>query len=196
MLKAARTRQHILETTAPLFNIKGFAGTSLADLEAATGLTKGSLYGHFDDKEAMALAVFQYSMDYVRQQAKARIDARKTNYNKLIALVTFYADYVFNPPIPGGCPLFNNAVEVDDHHVAMRKAVAAEMMRTIAYIAQLLQSGMDAGEFAADTKPMELAYVFFSAVEGALTIARVTRSDDAMKAVVKQCKYILDQISI
>lgn len=43
MTKAEKTRNFIVEKTAPIFNMKGYAGTSLNDITAATGLTKGSI---------------------------------------------------------------------------------------------------------------------------------------------------------
>src|ERR1700722_8888899 len=60
--KAERTRQFIIEKTAPIFNKKGYAGTSLSDITAATGLTKGSIYGNFADKDEVALAAFDYNI--------------------------------------------------------------------------------------------------------------------------------------
>lgn len=45
--KSERTRQFIIEKVAPIFNRKGYAGTSLSDLTEATGLTKGAIYGNF-----------------------------------------------------------------------------------------------------------------------------------------------------
>src|SRR5262245_13558435 len=59
MTKAQRTRLHIIEKTAPLFNMNGFDGTSLADLCRVTGLTKGALYGNFLDKEELATEAFR-----------------------------------------------------------------------------------------------------------------------------------------
>ena len=102
MTKAEKTRQFIIEKTAPLFNTKGFEGTSLSDLEKITGLTKGSIYGNFKDKEEIAIAVFQYSMSKVRDIVHNRLIKYNTAKDKLIALITFYAEYVFSPPIPGG----------------------------------------------------------------------------------------------
>ena len=61
MNKAERTRQYIIEKTAPIFNKKGYAGTSLSDMTGATGLTKGSIYGNFNDKDEVALAAFDHS---------------------------------------------------------------------------------------------------------------------------------------
>jgi TetR/AcrR family transcriptional repressor of nem operon len=39
--KADITKAHILDAAAALFNQQGYAGTSMADLMAATGLKKG-----------------------------------------------------------------------------------------------------------------------------------------------------------
>ena len=49
--KGQQTRQAIVEKAAPLFNKKGFEGTSLSDLMQATGLQKGGIYRHFSGKE-------------------------------------------------------------------------------------------------------------------------------------------------
>jgi len=50
MKKSENTRKYIIEKVAPVFNKKGFTGTYLSDMEKATGLTKGSIYGNFKDK--------------------------------------------------------------------------------------------------------------------------------------------------
>ena len=41
MTKAEQTKAFIIERVAPIFNTKGYQGTSLADMTKATGLTKG-----------------------------------------------------------------------------------------------------------------------------------------------------------
>ena len=143
MTKADKTRQHILEKTAPLFNRKGFHGTSLAELTAATGLTKGALYGNFQDKEQMALEAFQYSIAKVREVVKQELSGSSTCKEQLIALLSFYSNYVFSPPIPGGCPLLNTAIEVDDHRTSMRRVVVKELHHTIGFIQNLIDQGIE-----------------------------------------------------
>jgi AcrR family transcriptional regulator len=195
MTKAERTREFIAEKTAPLFNVRGYAGTSLSDLTAATGLTKGALYGNFSDKEEIALAAFQYAVGKVKGMVKARLNEVSTNKKRLHALLDFYAAYVFAPPIAGGCPLLNAAIETDDHHLSMRKVVAKELVMTIDFITSLLKKGVKAGEFRKGIKPRQLAYTFFCSVEGALMFSRVERSREPMDIIVKHCKSILDKIS-
>jgi len=62
MSKAEKTRQFIIEKTAPIFNKKGYAATSLADITEATGLTKGSIYGNFENKEEVVIEALRYNV--------------------------------------------------------------------------------------------------------------------------------------
>jgi AcrR family transcriptional regulator len=195
MTKAERTRQFIIEKTAPLFNSKGYVGTTLTDLTEATGLTKGSLYGNFTDKDEIAKEAFRFSVKKVKEMVRLELDEVSTNKKKLIALLEFYAKYVFNPPVPGGCPLLNTAIEADDHYTTMRKIVARELMETIDFIDSLLKKGVKAGEFVTGIRTREIAYTLFCSVEGALMFARVERSDEPMDIIVRHCKKILESIS-
>jgi len=194
--KADQTRQFIIEKTAPLFNKKGFDGTTMSDLTKATGLTKGALYGNFRDKEEIGAEAFRYAIQRVRERVRSHLAGAGTFKKQLIALVDFYAEYVFDPPIPGGCPLLNTAIEADDHRTSMRRVVTHELLTTVHFIEDLLTQGVRAGEFKADIKPGELAYTFFCSIEGALMFSRVERSREPMDIIVKHCKKILDQISI
>ena len=195
MAKAEKTRQHIIEKTAPLFNRKGFEGTSLADLTEATGLTKGALYGNFHDKDEIALEAFQYAIKKVRETVKAELTGLSSPKKQLIALLDFYAGYVFDPPIAGGCPLMNTAVEADDYRLTMRRVVVKELLATINFIRDLIQEGIQQKEFHADIDPLEIAYTLFCAIEGALMFSRVERSREPMDIIIRHCKKILDQIS-
>ena len=195
MGKARVTRQFIIGKTAPVFNTKGYNGTSLSDLTEATGLTKGSLYGNFENKEEIAIAVFHYSMEKVREAARQKMEKVSSSKEKLLALLEFYSEYVFRSPIPGGCPMMNNAVEADDHHSFMKKAVAMEIKRTIDSIVALLDRGKKDGEFKSSINEKEIANLFFCSIEGAIVVSRVSSSDAAMKTVVNFNRNLLKQIS-
>jgi AcrR family transcriptional regulator len=51
--KSARTRQRILDAAARVFREEGYAGARLADIAEAAGTKAGSLYYHFDSREAL-----------------------------------------------------------------------------------------------------------------------------------------------
>ena len=62
MPRTENSSEYIIEKVAPLFNSKGYVGTSLSDLTKVTGMTKGALYCNFDNKEDIALAAFKYNV--------------------------------------------------------------------------------------------------------------------------------------
>lgn len=196
MSKAERTRQYIVEKVAPVFNQKGFDGTSLADVTGATGLTKGAVYGNFADKDEIALEAFKYSMRKVREMVIHRVSNKPTYKERLFALLDFYSSYVFSPPVPGGCPLLNTSVEADDHRTSMRRVVVKELTSTVSFIQDLIDKGIEANEFRENTDSRSLAYTIFCAIEGALIFSRVERSREPMDLIVKHCNRILDNITI
>jgi TetR/AcrR family transcriptional repressor of nem operon len=54
MSKGKQTRRKIVEAAAPIFNKRGYEGSSLNDLMEATGLKKGGMHRHFSSKEELA----------------------------------------------------------------------------------------------------------------------------------------------
>src|SRR5580765_1175457 len=63
MAKGEETREHILRQAAEVFNRLGYAGASVSDLEAATGLRTGGIYRHFPGgKDALAREAFRYAV--------------------------------------------------------------------------------------------------------------------------------------
>src|SRR5258707_14475719 len=96
MTKAERTKQFIIEKSAPIFNTKGVAGTAMSDIMEATKLAKGGLYGHFDSKEELSYAAVDYNLDRLAEKTEAAMSKHKTAKGKLFAYADLYND-PFNP---------------------------------------------------------------------------------------------------
>ena len=77
MIRSEKTRQFIIEKTASLFNKKGYTGTYLSDSTNATGLTKGSIYGNFKDKNEVAIEAFRFI--YKQRGKKIAREIQKVN---------------------------------------------------------------------------------------------------------------------
>ena len=103
--KAEKTTAYIIETVAPLFNKFGYVGTSMSDLTEATGLTKGAIYGNFENKEALALSAFEYNRNILLSEIRIKLAVDGSALDKIFSLITFYRQYdVFTLP-HGGCPI-------------------------------------------------------------------------------------------
>ncbi|MET7484787.1 ScbR family autoregulator-binding transcription factor [Streptomyces sp. NPDC005538] len=57
--RARRTRAHILQMAAELFAERGYATVTLQDVAERAEMTKGAVYFHYKNKEALAVAVVQ-----------------------------------------------------------------------------------------------------------------------------------------
>ncbi|MFD1659181.1 ScbR family autoregulator-binding transcription factor [Streptomyces caeni] len=55
--RAVRTRERILAAAAQAFAAKGYPAVTILDVAEAAGMTKGAVYFHYDNKDALALAV-------------------------------------------------------------------------------------------------------------------------------------------
>ena len=87
--RSDRTRLLIIDSAAPIFNKKGYAGTSMSDLTTATGLTKGSIYGNFKDKDDVAVHAFQHNIDLIFDFFSKELKAAGPTLDKLLAYRVF-----------------------------------------------------------------------------------------------------------
>src|SRR4051794_36445913 len=127
MSKGTQTRQRIIARAAPIFNVHGFAGTSMGQLTEATGLEKGGIYNHFASKEALALEAFDYAVGLTAQRFATALEGKERAIDRLLAIVGVLEHYVDNPNLPGGCPILNTAIESDDAYPTLRARAQAAM---------------------------------------------------------------------
>jgi AcrR family transcriptional regulator len=173
MRKGEKTKERIIEQTAPLFNQRGFAGSSLADIMAATGLHKGGIYNHFESKEELALRAFDYAAQRVSDRLALRLGDKRTNVERLLTIADVFCDHVLNPPIPGGCPLLNSAVESDDTFPLMRERVCQAMDRWRERIRSIVRDGMTTGEFCENLDSDVIATRFIATLEGGVMLSKL-----------------------
>ena len=192
--KAARTRQFIVEKTAGIFNKKGYAGTSLSDLTEATGLTKGSIYGNFKNKEEVAVAAFEYNTSKVRKQTKHLIDQATTYHDKLMVYAKVYHRFNAVDFPEGGCPILNTAVDADDTNPVLKEKAAQVVINWKKRIEDLIEGGISAGEFKTGIDTAQTALSIISLIEGGIMIAKVTNTPASLDKVLKTVDTIITQL--
>lgn len=76
----------ILDAAADAFMVRGFANTTIDDIAAEVGATKGLIYYHFRSKFDIFLAVYKDGMRRVRERVEPHADAAGTGYGRLVAM--------------------------------------------------------------------------------------------------------------
>jgi TetR/AcrR family transcriptional repressor of nem operon len=187
--KGARTRQKIVETGAVLFNQKGFTGCSMGDIVAASGLEKGTLYGHFSTKEELALLAFDYAW---KDTSDKRLRNLETVSNAVDKLRLHIDNYVNTPSFPGGCPLLNFAVDADDGNLALRTRVRKALKGWEDLLAKLVEDGQSAGEINPEIDPHSVANLLISMLEGATVVARINKRSAALADAQRHLSLYLE----
>ncbi len=82
MTKGEQTRKKIVEAAAPIFNQRGYEGSSLNDLMEATGLKKGGIYRHFSSKEELAAEAFDYTWEAAWNARLLHVDEKTNGIDK------------------------------------------------------------------------------------------------------------------
>jgi AcrR family transcriptional regulator len=97
--RAQRTRDTVLRAAGEAFAEKGFLGTSMADIFARAGVTKGALYFHFSSKEELAFAVITTGEELGNVVVQEVLAGDAPPLQKLIDISIRWAAYIQTDPI-------------------------------------------------------------------------------------------------
>lgn len=167
------TRENIIRKAAALFNQHGFAGSSMSDIMAATGLQKGGIYRHFESKEQLAVEALDYAVAVMGDRFREALDGPRDAVSRLRAIIGVFARIPLDPPVPGGCPVMNAGIENDDGNPALRDRARAAMDGLRALVVRTAERGKERGELRAEVDAQELASVLISTLEGAVMMSKL-----------------------
>jgi TetR/AcrR family transcriptional repressor of nem operon len=187
MTKAEKTKQFILEQAAPIFMIKGVAGTAMSDIMHATKLSKGSLYEHYENKEQLSYSVVKYNLNAFIERTISAVSEAKTAKQKLFGMLDFLADPL-NPPVAGGCPMMNFGMEADDTSPVIRDLVCETIINVQKFIRNTVEYGITAGEFEPNWDAQTFATKTYALIEGGILISRVSGNNDQMDVLINLIK--------
>jgi TetR/AcrR family transcriptional repressor of nem operon len=190
MSKGEQTRRKILEKAAPLFNKRGFNGCSMQDISAATGLEKGSLYTHFQNKEQLALEAFDTAW---AQSSKARVDHLDQAEGSMQKLKLHIDNFVSKPPFAGGCPLLNAAMDADDGSPALYQRAQKALNGWVALLREIIEQGHKSGELSPSVDPETLSTLIISLLEGAFFTSRLQKSKAPLKIAQQHLNRYLEE---
>lgn len=195
MSKAERTKQFIIEKTAPIFNAKGYAGTSMNDLTEATGLTKGSIYGNFENKDDVALAAFDHNYSLIVEFLRKQIEVRPNMIDRLLVYPETYRHFLELPILKAGCPILNTSTEADDTHPLLRKKAIAALGFWKAAVEKSITTGIERGEIKASTNVKEFSFVMMSLIEGAVMQAKVTGNSEVLHVTMDYLEKMIRDLA-
>ena len=151
-IQSEQTQQKIIAAATQLFVRKGFYGTSISDLAQATGLTKGALYHHFENKDAIFFAVIQTVRDTWEKEVARDVLEAGDAPTRLTVLLDNHARLLRkNETI---CLVLNGLMMemegINPEFMVALKEIYGELTQ---FIEHIIKKGQKAGEIKSDLDP-------------------------------------------
>ena len=169
----------VVQAARDLFWDKGYDAASLADLEAATGLGRSSLYHAFGSKRGLFDAAVT---DYLETVIRPRLAVLRSGTTDASALLDYFGSLAVATAtqapdsVQTGCLLVNCAAGLAAHDDPTRAVVEGYRIELSAALRHALLAASDA-EHSADAVLEERVRTLASLSMSAMLIARVNRTE-------------------
>ncbi|MFC0522992.1 TetR/AcrR family transcriptional regulator [Pontibacillus salicampi] len=148
-------REKIINTSIALFGAHGFRETSIEDITKELGVTKGTFYYYFTNKEDVLMHIHLRFIEGLLEQQKAILDNQsKTNQEKLHDNVQMVIRNIRNG-VQSAKVFFREMKHLNEHHTSKVLPKRHEFQRNIQGI---IQRGIDEGEFRRDLRADMLSF--------------------------------------
>ncbi|GAB2613202.1 ScbR family autoregulator-binding transcription factor [Streptomyces capparidis] len=161
-----RTRQAVLEAAGEAFAEHGFLGTSMAEILARAGVTKGALYFHFSSKEELALALVEAERAAVARIAEEETARDQPPLRAAVAMTVRWAELVQSDPV------VRAGVRLVAEQGTPRCRVPGPCAELERPVAALLRHAAERGELLPEVDPGAAAEVIVAALTGAQVLSR------------------------
>jgi TetR/AcrR family transcriptional regulator, transcriptional repressor for nem operon len=176
-----RTRQHLLMAAFEEIYKSGYQSADLDAILSKAGVTKGALYHHFENKEALGYAVIDEVLTAMTREKWVRpMDSARNPIDALIGI--FATAPVRMEDIRGGCPLNNLAQEMSSLHEGFRKRIAKGFDLWHSAIATGLRQGQTAKQVRHDIDPDETATFIMALYEGYVSLSKNSHDTKLMES--------------
>jgi TetR/AcrR family transcriptional regulator, transcriptional repressor for nem operon len=167
------TRQKLLWAAFREVYRYGFQNAGIDAILAATNVTKGALYYHFESKEALGHAIIEEIIAEITRDRWIRPLEQSKDKNPIDALIGIVQAIPARPrDVKRGCPLANLTQEMSLIDEQFRKRLERIFQAWQEGVATALRKGQDTGTVRRDLVPEETASFLIAMVEGYEVVAK------------------------
>ena len=181
--------EEALDLARDVFWRKGFQGTSLDDITAATGLAKPSLYAAFGDKNALFLKVLDRYHERIVANAERILNEGPSARDAIERWLTGFVPFCSGVRGSRGCLSINTAADGASDQKEVRKRVA----RFNRKLEELLKNRLraDRAQFSDGFDPDSAAHTIMAIYSGLMVMAKDAPDAIHVRATLNQAMKLL-----
>jgi TetR/AcrR family transcriptional regulator, transcriptional repressor for nem operon len=166
-----RTRERLLQAAFREIYRSGFRGTDLDTILRTAGVTKGAMYHHFQNKEALGYAVVDEAVAGATREKW--LWPLKNASNPIDALIKIIRSTSLKPSdLRCGCPLNNLSQEMAPLDEGFRRRTAKVFGDWQGAIETALRNGKKRKMVRSEVNPKEMASFLLATYEGYISLAK------------------------
>ncbi|MFI5014283.1 MAG: TetR family transcriptional regulator C-terminal domain-containing protein [Hyphomicrobiales bacterium] len=180
----ARTRESLLRAAFEEIYKSGFRGSDVETILRKAGVTKGAMYHHFDNKEALGYSVVdEVIAEIMREKWQSPLQDAENPVDALIGIVR--STSLKPEHLSCGCPLNNVSQEMSPLDEGFRKRTAKVFNDWRGAVATALQEGKGRGFVRKDIDADETATFLIAAYEGYMSLTKCFQDVGGTRAGLK-----------
>jgi TetR/AcrR family transcriptional repressor of nem operon len=187
------SRTRLLESALQVFREKGYAASSVDDVCARAGVTKGSFFHHFRSKEEVAVASVGYWNEWTGALfASAPYHRHDDPRDRVLAYVDFRASIVDRPVSEFTCLLGTLVQETYESHPDIRAACEAGLAGHVATLVEDIAAAKARHVPDATWTPESVAYYIQSVLQGSFIFAKAKGGPEIVRSNAAHLRHWLE----
>ncbi len=185
-------KEEILKKGMLLFRMNGYHNTGTNEILQETGISRGSFYNFFKDKDDFGVQVLDYyttnSVNYINEVlSKKELNPKQ----RIIHLFEIFIEGYTKVNYKWGCLLVGMTQELSGINELFKEATGRNFEEFIKPIAHCIQEGQDAGLINKDLNSRAMALSILGSYNGALVLMKSGLYQEPLDAFLEHLKKTL-----
>ncbi|GEP45304.1 TetR/AcrR family transcriptional regulator [Brevifollis gellanilyticus] len=189
----AETRQRLLGATVQLILKQGFAATTVDQICAESGLTKGSFFHHFPNKEAIGKAAVEWWGDFgTNLYAEAWKDEDMDPLEQFHRMLDIMSGFTERHDEVCTCVVGMLSQELAQSHPVLRDGCAHQLDVWTANVARMLTEAKIRHKPDACFEPVDIAWYLNSLWQGSMLIGKTRQAPEMIRSNLRLARIWVD----
>lgn len=179
-------RDEVIDQALYAFRVKGYGGTSVRDLEQATGLKPGSIYSAFGNKRQFYLETLTRFYQTMQSDLRSALSSQQDPVEGLRLFFDQVLNSVLNDSPERCCYVIKSALELSNTDSEVRTIITGHFYVMHELIAEALRSAQQMGRIGGDKNPHVAAKLMLNNLFGLNVESMLAPEKELLTAMIDE----------
>jgi TetR/AcrR family transcriptional regulator, transcriptional repressor for nem operon len=190
-------KSKLLEASLSLMTGKGYHATTVDEICAAAGVTKGSFFHYFKSKEEAGKAAMDYFEKFQNAMiSSAALEQYDDPWTKLNKYLDFFIEMAKDPDAPRSCLIAIMTQEMSDMNGEFRALCEEKFLRNAMPLKRILDDVIQRYPAIIPVESQQLSEYFLSVYQGSLILSQARGNRELLERNVEHCRRYIASLFV